>query len=61
MRTFARLGLVLAWAGAGVGLGVAQRADWPEWGGSPGRNNVSAAKGLPAEWDVGRFDYRSGE
>ena len=26
--------------------------DWPMWGGSPDRNMVSNAKGLPSEWDV---------
>ena len=26
--------------------------DWPMWGGSPDRNMVSDAKGLPTEWDV---------
>jgi len=30
--------------------------DWPQWGGSPARNNVSPAKGLPVEWDAGQFD-----
>jgi outer membrane protein assembly factor BamB len=26
--------------------------DWPMWGGTPDRNMVSNAKGLPSEWDV---------
>src|SRR5688572_26583959 len=26
--------------------------DWPMWGGSPDRNMVSNAKGLPSDWDV---------
>ena len=26
--------------------------DWPMWGGTPDRNMVSAATGLPADWDV---------
>jgi outer membrane protein assembly factor BamB len=26
--------------------------DWPMWGGTPDRNMVSNAKGLPTEWDV---------
>jgi outer membrane protein assembly factor BamB len=26
--------------------------DWPMWGGSPDRNMVSDAKGLPTDWDV---------
>jgi hypothetical protein len=35
--------------------------DWPEWGGSSLRNNVSDAKDLPHEWDPGRFDFRTGQ
>jgi outer membrane protein assembly factor BamB len=31
-----------------------------EWGGSPGKNNVSAATGLAVEWNVGRFDRATG-
>ncbi len=27
-------------------------ADWPMWGGTPGRNMVSGARGLASEWDV---------
>ena len=26
--------------------------DWPMWGGTPDRNMVSNAKGLPTDWDV---------
>lgn len=26
--------------------------DWPQWGGSPSRNNVPAATGIPVSWDV---------
>ena len=26
--------------------------DWPMWGGTPDRNMVSNAKGLPTEWDI---------
>lgn len=28
--------------------------DWPMWGGSPDRNMVSNAKGLPSTWDVNK-------
>jgi outer membrane protein assembly factor BamB len=34
-------------AGKAAGVG-----DWPMWGGSPDRNMVSDATGLPASWDV---------
>ena len=26
--------------------------DWPQWGGSPSRNNTPDAHGLPLEWDI---------
>ena len=35
--------------------------DWPQWGGSSLRNNVSEAANIPAEWDPGRFDFRTGQ
>jgi outer membrane protein assembly factor BamB len=38
----------------------ASAADCPQWGGSPSRNNVSDAKNLPAEWNVGQFEEKSG-
>ena len=31
---------------------MAGTTDWPMWGGTPSRNMVSAAKGLPDKWDV---------
>ena len=31
---------------------MAGGSDWPMWGGTPSRNMVSAAKGLPDKWDV---------
>jgi len=34
---------------------------WPQWGGSPARNNVAEAKGLPTRWDIGKIDNRSGQ
>jgi hypothetical protein len=36
-------------------------ADWPQWGGSPQRNNAPEAKNLPVEWDAGKFDAKSGK
>jgi len=35
-------------------------ADWPQFGGSSLRNNTPDARDLPVEWDIGRFDYRTG-
>ncbi len=72
---FASLGaaLLLGWlAGAGLEQ-VAGQADttadsteqqtteWPQWGGDSQRNNVPVGEGIPIEWEVGDFDYRTGE
>ena len=35
-------------------------ADWPQWGGSPARNNTPDGKNIPVEWNVGKFDQKSG-
>lgn len=51
---------VAAFAAALAG-GGAWGADWLQWGGAPARNNVSDEKGLPAEWDVGQFDRKTGK
>lgn len=38
------------------------RAESPsQWGGGPNKNNAVEATGLPSEWEVGEFDYESGE
>ena len=34
--------------------------DWPQWGGTPHRNNTPTTGKLPDSWQVGRFDRRSG-
>ena len=59
IRTAAALalagGFVVAGFTAGVrgdGAPVAGATDWPMWGGTPSRNMVSAATGLPDKWDV---------
>src|SRR6188474_740480 len=36
----------------------ASRADWPQWGGSPSRNNVADVRNLPLEWNPGEFGRR---
>ena len=37
-----------------------QAEDWPQWGGNdPGRNMYSAAKGIPAEFNPGKFKPNS--
>lgn len=35
-------------------------ADWPQWGGSPARNNTPEGKNIPVEWNVGKFEPNSG-
>ena len=30
--------------------------DWPMWGGTPSRNNVPVASGIPTSWNIGEFD-----
>ncbi len=41
---------------------TASAEDWPSWGGSdPGRNMYSSAKGLPKEFDPGKFKSNSEE
>jgi outer membrane protein assembly factor BamB len=39
----------------------AAAADWPQWGGSPARNNTPDGKDIPVEWDVGKLDQKSGD
>jgi uncharacterized protein YjiK/outer membrane protein assembly factor BamB len=36
-------------------------ADWPQWGGSPSRNNAPEGTGIPVRWKVGKFDDESGQ
>ncbi|MCC9606647.1 PQQ-binding-like beta-propeller repeat protein [Blastopirellula sp. JC732] len=35
--------------------------DWPMWGGTSLRNNVPVATGIPTDWNIGRFDRKTGE
>ncbi len=35
--------------------------DWPQWGGTRERNNVPAVKDLPTEWNIGKFDRKTGD
>jgi outer membrane protein assembly factor BamB len=59
IRTAAALalagGVIVAVSSAplrGDGAAMAGTTDWPMWGGTPSRNMVSAAKGLPDKWDI---------
>ncbi|QDS97144.1 outer membrane protein assembly factor BamB family protein [Adhaeretor mobilis] len=38
-----------------------QTGDWSQWGGSSARNNVPVASNIPTEWEIGDFDYETGE
>ncbi|HEY3394406.1 MAG TPA: PQQ-binding-like beta-propeller repeat protein [Lacipirellulaceae bacterium] len=40
---------------------AAPNTDWNQWGGSPQRNNTPVGHNIPAEWEIGEFDYRTGE
>lgn len=40
---------------------VSSGGDWPQWGGTRERNNVPGVENLPLEWNIGKFDRRSGE
>jgi outer membrane protein assembly factor BamB len=33
--------------------------DWSQWGGNSLRNNVPIGKGIPIEWEVGKFDRKT--
>lgn len=65
--------LTLGWlVGAGLEQVAGQAGDsndtdnqltveWTQWGGDSARNNVPTGKNIPTEWEVGDFDYRTGE
>jgi outer membrane protein assembly factor BamB len=58
MTKLALTALILA---AAVPVFAQQPApDSSQWGGSPARNNAPATGALPAEWDVGQFEPRTG-
>ena len=61
--------IVLGWkAGAaldavGATAGTATETpnkEWNQWGGSPTRNNTPVGKDIVTEWNVGKFDYKTG-
>ncbi len=35
--------------------------EWKQWGGSPGRNNTPVGSNIPVVWDIGEFDFETGE
>jgi len=40
---------------------IDESADWPQWGGSPGRNNTPEGTDIPTEWHIGEFSFQTGE
>ena len=38
-----------------------QSGDWTQWGGSRFRNNIPVAQGIPAVWNPGKIDRKTGE
>ena len=66
MRSVFRILIMLALLGSydrvltGRAWGEELTPDCPQWGGSPARNNVPNTGPLPASWDVGSFDFRTG-
>lgn len=56
-------------AAAALALGCALAAplhaapitkDWPQWGGTPRRNNTPVGRNIPIEWEIGKFDRDTG-
>lgn len=35
--------------------------DWPQWGGTREKNNVPGVKNMPLDWNIGKFDRRTGQ
>ena len=61
------------WAGAGLDAAVsgettdtvaaapALTLNWPQWGGDAAHNNTPVGENIPTEWEIGDFDYKTGE
>ncbi len=47
--------------GTAVSKNDTPNVDWNQWGGSPQRNNTPVGHNIPTEWEIGEFDYRTGE
>ncbi len=35
--------------------------NWPQWGGDAAHNNTPIGQNIPTEWEIGSFDYKTGE
>ena len=40
---------------------VSHGGDWPQWGGNSYRNNTPNGNNIPIDWDIGKFDRRTGK
>lgn len=59
---YAFLGLLLITAAPAPALAAdAVTTEWGQWGGDAARNNTPVGENLPTEWNVGSFDFRTGE
>ena len=48
-------------ATSGVQSNPMPTTNWNQWGGGPARNNTPIGFNIPTDWDVGSFDYKTGE
>ena len=46
---------------AAAAQSTAPDANWSQWGGSPQRNNTPVGVNIPSKWEIGDFDYVTGE
>ena len=51
----------LIWIASGAAENEMPNAEWNQWGGSAMRNNTPRGRNIPTEWEIGEFDYRTGE
>src|SRR5688500_15453455 len=57
----AGIGLRAADKGASTPKAEKPNVEWNQWGGSAQRNNTPVGHDIPTEWEIGEFDYRTGE
>src|SRR5689334_3350951 len=60
MRTICVCALATIFAARALSLSSLRGADYPQWGGSQNRNNVSNEQKLAADWNPGEFDPKTG-
>jgi outer membrane protein assembly factor BamB len=60
-KTATALSLSLLFVAFHAAIAEEPNAEWSQWGGSAVRNNTPVGHNIPTEWNVGSFDYRTGE